>query len=73
MGPAPCGIVGTNDGPLFVSALVVLQRPHAKRQCAAASAHVCEQLIQLRELFGQTFGRTGEGFVEGRFCGVKFV
>jgi hypothetical protein len=28
-----------------------------------------EQLIQLRELFGQAFRRTGEGFVEGRFVG----
>jgi hypothetical protein len=34
------------------------------------TASACEQLIQLRELFGQAFRRTGEGFVEGRFCGV---
>jgi hypothetical protein len=37
------------------------------------SGSACEQLIQLRELFGQGFRRTGEGFVEGRSCGVEFV
>jgi len=37
------------------------------------SRSACEQLFQLRELFGQAFRRTGEGFVAGRFCGVEFV
>jgi hypothetical protein len=40
---------------------------------AVWSRSACEQLIQLRELFGQGFRRTGEGFVEGRRCGVEFV
>ena len=40
---------------------------------AVWSRSACEQLIQLHDPFGQGFRRTGEGFVEVRFCGVEFV
>ncbi len=46
---------------------------HTPVAAALWSRSACEQLIQLRELFGQTFRRTGEGFVESRCCGVEFV